>query len=157
MPAKAKTRGAEGKAAAGAAKSKIEGGIDGSAPPPDWGGATSARANHDLVAVRLAEITDPKAREASFRLLFDGNPIPTALCDPESYGFLAVNEAAAAMWGFSRDELLRMSLFDVALKEDWTRCAAARASLRCASSKSAPAASCAPTAPRSTSSSIGAR
>jgi PAS domain-containing protein len=58
-------------------------------------------------------------------LLFDGNPIPTALCDPQSYGFLAVNDAAAALWGYPREALLAMSLYDVALNEDWTRCAAA--------------------------------
>ena len=52
------------------------------------------------------EIADLRAREASFRLLFDGNPIPTALCDPDSYAFLAVNDAAAALWGYSREALL---------------------------------------------------
>jgi PAS domain-containing protein len=94
------------------------------------GGALAARADagasamkeaapHDFIAVSLSDISDLKAREASFRLLFDGNPIPTALCDPESYGFLAVNDAAAALWGYSREALLAMSLYDVALEEDW--------------------------------------
>ena len=54
---------------------------------------------NDLVAMRLTDIDDLRAREASFRLLFDGNPIPTALCDPDGYGFLAVNDAAVGALG----------------------------------------------------------
>ena len=67
-----------------------------------------------------------EAREASFRLLFEGNPIPTALCDAEGYGFLAVNDAAAALWGHSREALLGMSLYDVAPREDWDEMRRAR-------------------------------
>ena len=106
MPAKAKRRGAQ----VGRAEN----------------GRAAGGAMNDLVAVRLTEISDLKAREASFRLLFDGNPIPTALCDPRSYGFLAVNDAAASLWGHSREALLGMSLYDVAPREDWDdmrRCA----------------------------------
>ncbi len=135
MPAKAKRRGTQagkaeiGKAEAGraAANAARNGGdarfeID----PATKGAAMNDRDMDDLVAVKLAEISDLKAREASFRLLFDGNPIPTALCDPKSYGFLAVNDAAAALWGYSHEALLGMSLFDVAPQEDWDdmrRCA----------------------------------
>jgi diguanylate cyclase (GGDEF)-like protein/PAS domain S-box-containing protein len=81
--------------------------------------SVNASAMGDLVAMTLTDISDIKAREASFRLLFDGSPIPTAVCDPESCSFLAVNEAAAALWGFPREVLLGKSLYDVALKEDW--------------------------------------
>ncbi len=81
--------------------------------------SVNASAMGDLVAVTLTDISDIKAREASFRLFFDGSPMPTALCDPESFGFLAVNDAAAALWGCSREELLAMTAFDVTVEEDW--------------------------------------
>ena len=78
----------------------------------------NATAIGDLIGMTLTDISDIKAREASFRLLFDGSPMPTALCDPESFGFLAVNQAAAALWGFPQEALLAMNLYDVAVPED---------------------------------------
>ncbi len=78
----------------------------------------NAMAIGDLIGMTLTDISNIKAREASFRLLFDGSPMPTALCDPESFGFLAVNEAAAALWRFPREALLAMSLYDVAVPAD---------------------------------------
>ncbi len=80
--------------------------------------SVNAMAIGDLIGMTLTDISDIKAREASFRLLFEGSPIATALCDPETYGFLAVNDAAAALWGFSREALLGMSLYDVAVPAD---------------------------------------
>ncbi len=125
MPAKAKRRGAQvGRADNGRAAQSRRRPFE--IDPGASDRAMTGRAINDLVAVRLTEITDLKAREASFRLLFDGNPIPTALCDPRSYGFLAVNDAAASLWGHSREALLGMSLYDVAPREDWDdmrRCA----------------------------------
>ncbi|VFU09938.1 putative bifunctional diguanylate cyclase/phosphodiesterase [Methylocella tundrae] len=81
--------------------------------------SVNASAMGDLVAVTLTDISDIRARETSFRLLFDGSPTPTALCDPETFRFLAVNDAAAALWGFSREDLLTMTAFDVTPEEDW--------------------------------------
>ncbi|ACK51516.1 diguanylate cyclase/phosphodiesterase with PAS/PAC sensor(s) [Methylocella silvestris BL2] len=77
------------------------------------------RASGDLVAKTLANTGDLKAQDESFRLLFEGGPIPTALCDPESARFLVVNDAAAALWGFSASELLAMTAFDITPEEDW--------------------------------------
>ena len=88
------------------------------------GPASGHQAGSGLVAAWLAD--NGEAREASFRLLFEGNPIPTALCDAEGYGFLAVNDAAAALWGHSREALLGMSLYDVAPREDWDEMRRAR-------------------------------
>jgi|BarGraIncu00222A_1022003.scaffolds.fasta_scaffold114967_1 hypothetical protein len=85
MPAKAKRRGAQvGRAEIGRSAGRAAGNA-GDVPfeiePAASDCAATGRAMDDLVAVRLTEISDLKAREASFRLLFDGNPIPTALCD----------------------------------------------------------------------------
>ncbi|WP_245412110.1 sensor domain-containing protein [Methylocella silvestris] len=57
--------------------------------------------------------------QESFRLLFHGSPMPTALCDPESLRFLVVNDAAAALWGFSASALLAMTAFDITPEADW--------------------------------------
>lgn len=81
----------------------------------------NASAMGDLVAVTLTDISDLKAREASFKLLFDGSPVPTVLCDPESLGFLAVNDAATELWGYSRDALLRMNAFDIIPQDDFAK------------------------------------
>ena len=42
----------------------------------------------------LTDIGDLKQREASFRLLFDGNPVPMWLYDPSDLRILSVNDAA---------------------------------------------------------------
>ncbi|MBV8754791.1 MAG: EAL domain-containing protein [Hyphomicrobiales bacterium] len=59
------------------------------------------------------DITDLKRREASFRLLFDSNPLPMWVYDRESWRFLAVNDAAVKHYGYSRDQFLAMSILDI--------------------------------------------
>ncbi|HEY3666864.1 MAG TPA: PAS domain S-box protein, partial [Polyangiaceae bacterium] len=48
--------------------------------------------------------------EAAHRLLFESSPIPLLVFDVETLGFLAVNEAATRLYGYSHDELLQMVL-----------------------------------------------
>jgi PAS domain S-box-containing protein len=66
-------------------------------------------------AEALQELREGAAR---YRLLFEGNPLPAWLYDVETLGFLEVNEAAVARYGYSREEFLRMSLRDVFPPED---------------------------------------
>ncbi|HUA19989.1 MAG TPA: ATP-binding protein [Bryobacteraceae bacterium] len=47
--------------------------------------------------------------EARYRLLFEHNPLPMWVRDPASARFLAVNQAAAEVYGYSRDEFLAMT------------------------------------------------
>jgi diguanylate cyclase (GGDEF)-like protein/PAS domain S-box-containing protein len=47
------------------------------------------------------------------RTLFENNPFPVWVFDSYTLRFLAVNEATVAEYGYSRDEFLRMSLFDI--------------------------------------------
>ena len=54
-------------------------------------------------------------REELFRLLFKGNPMPMWVVDPETLRFLAVNAAAVAHYGYSRDDFLQMTAFDLRL------------------------------------------
>ncbi|MGQ0649674.1 MAG: HD domain-containing phosphohydrolase [Gemmatimonadaceae bacterium] len=53
-----------------------------------------------------------------YRLLFDRNPVPMWLFDRETHAFLDVNEAAVRHYGYSRDEFLAMTLWDIRPVED---------------------------------------
>ena len=57
-------------------------------------------------------------REDSFRLLFEGNPLPMWLIDVATMKFLAVNDAAVTHYGYSRDRFLQMSVLDIRPPED---------------------------------------
>jgi PAS domain S-box-containing protein len=59
----------------------------------------------------------PKMQEEPFRLLFDRNPVPMWLHDPDSLKILAVNEAAAALYGYSEEAFMTMSLLDLVPKD----------------------------------------
>ena len=69
------------------------------------------------VGVRI-DITDLKKREQSFRLLFDSNPMPMWVMDVDTLKFLAVNEAATAHYGYSREQFLQMGVLDLRVPED---------------------------------------
>ena len=51
--------------------------------------------------------------ERRYRLFFDANPQPMWVCDLTTQRFLAVNDAAVAHYGYSRDEFVGMSLDDI--------------------------------------------
>ncbi|AWI89019.1 diguanylate cyclase [Methylobacterium sp. DM1] len=72
-----------------------------------------ARAIGDLIAVAMTDIGDIKAREASFRFLFENNPLPMWLVDGETARFVAVNEAAVSHYGYSREAFLARGLSDL--------------------------------------------
>jgi len=59
------------------------------------------------------DITDLKRREASFRLLFDSNPLPMWVYDRATLRFLAVNDAAVKHYGYSREQFLAMTILDI--------------------------------------------
>ena len=70
------------------------------------------------IGVRI-DITDLKRREASFRMLFESHPLPMWVWDPETFRFLAVNDAAIAHYGYSREQFMAMTVFDMRPAEDW--------------------------------------
>ncbi len=70
----------------------------------------------DAVAVRQhLEAANIALREGetSYREMFGANPHPMWVFDMETLHFLAVNDAAIAKYGWSRDEFLAMSLRDI--------------------------------------------
>src|SRR5712691_6443408 len=68
-------------------------------------------------ARRRAE-DDLLTSERKYRLLFDQNPLPMWVFDRETLRFLAINEAAVAHYGFSREEFLAMTIKDIRPPED---------------------------------------
>lgn len=70
------------------------------------------------IGIRI-DITEMKRREASFRLLFDNNPVPMWVYDQATNIFVAVNDAAISHYGYSREQFIGMSLFEIIPPEDW--------------------------------------
>lgn len=56
--------------------------------------------------------------EERYRLLFESTPQPIWVYNEETLGFLAVNEAATRIYGYSRDEFLSMTIDDIRARED---------------------------------------
>ncbi|MCU0577955.1 MAG: PAS domain S-box protein [Desulfobacterota bacterium] len=56
--------------------------------------------------------------EARYRALFEANPQPMWVYDLETLSFLAVNDAAVAHYGFSREEFLAMTIVNIRPEED---------------------------------------
>ncbi len=59
------------------------------------------------------DVTEANAREESFRLLFKGNPVPMWVTDRESLRFIAVNEAAITLYGYTHEQFMAMTLADL--------------------------------------------
>ena len=72
----------------------------------------------DLISATLTDITGIRAREDSFRLLFDGNPMPMWLYDPDTLAIKSVNDAAIVHYGYSRERFASMTLLDVWPKDE---------------------------------------
>lgn len=59
--------------------------------------------------------------EAPYRQIFESSPSPMWVYDIETLRFLAVNDAAVAHYGYSREEFLKMTILDIRPQEDWER------------------------------------
>ncbi|HEY0848489.1 MAG TPA: EAL domain-containing protein [Bradyrhizobium sp.] len=62
-----------------------------------------------VVGLRV-DITELKQREASFRLLFDSNPVPMIVCSLDGERILSVNDAAVEHYRYSRSEFEKLSI-----------------------------------------------
>ncbi len=81
----------------------------------------------DLLGVTINDITEIRAREASFRLLFENNPLPMLLYDRDTLGLIKVNQAALDHYGFKDERFLAMRLRDLHPEEEWRALEANRA------------------------------
>jgi two-component system cell cycle sensor histidine kinase/response regulator CckA len=76
---------------------------------------------HDLkLAVTVRNEAERRLLESAqeYRLLFDGNPHAMWVFDAETLAFLAVNDAAVELYGFSREEFLGMTIRDIRPPEE---------------------------------------
>jgi PAS domain-containing protein len=72
-----------------------------------------ATAFGDMLSLTVSDVTALKRREASFRLLFDNNPMPMWVFDADTTEFFGVNDAAVQHYGYSRATFLRMKLHEI--------------------------------------------
>ncbi|HVF53795.1 MAG TPA: EAL domain-containing protein [Actinomycetota bacterium] len=72
------------------------------------------------IVLRRMGAVEARAAEVSrgYRLLFENNPAPMFVYEKRTLRFLAVNEAALAYYGFTRDEFATMTLIDIRPVED---------------------------------------
>src|ERR1700712_5686595 len=66
----------------------------------------------DIIGLRV-DITELKQREASFRLLFDSNPVPMIVCALNDERILGVNDAAVEHYGYGRAEFEKLTIRSV--------------------------------------------
>lgn len=59
-----------------------------------------------------------EAFEHNYRRLFEQNPQPMWVYDPETFAFIAVNDAAVRQYGYSADEFLAMTIKTIRPQED---------------------------------------
>src|SRR5207237_273283 len=59
-----------------------------------------------------------KLQEEQYRLLFQTNPNPMWVFETDSLKIVAVNDAAVAQYGYSREEFLKLTLRDLRPSED---------------------------------------
>jgi diguanylate cyclase (GGDEF)-like protein/PAS domain S-box-containing protein len=62
-----------------------------------------------IIGLRV-DITELKQREASFRLLFDSNPVPMLVCALDDERILSVNDAAIQHYGYSRSDFEMLTI-----------------------------------------------
>jgi diguanylate cyclase (GGDEF)-like protein/PAS domain S-box-containing protein len=62
-----------------------------------------------IIGLRV-DITELKQREASFRLLFDSNPVPMIVCALDGERILGINDAAIQHYGYSRGEFEKLTI-----------------------------------------------
>ncbi|MGD0197973.1 MAG: PAS domain S-box protein [Solirubrobacteraceae bacterium] len=78
---------------------------------PNVTARNAARRELDRTRDLLAE------NERRYRLLFERNPQPVAASDRDTHRYIAVSDSLVEKYGYSRDELLAMTIFDLIVPE----------------------------------------
>ncbi len=76
---------------------------------------------HEMAATIAARTAALHRSEQRYRLLFDASPLPIYVVDLETYRFLAVNDAAVAQYGWTREEFESHTLLDIRPPEERMR------------------------------------
>ena len=80
--------------------------------------ATVLSALEDVTRERLAERALYESRE-NYLQLFNSSPLPALVIEPETLNILDVNEKTVEHYGYSRDEFLRMTVFELRPKKQY--------------------------------------
>lgn len=101
---------------------------DGHLVPVRLQGCLVERDGERFIWSSVEDISEPKIAEqalleseARYRHLFEANPHPMWIYDLETLAFLAVNDAAVAHYGYSRDQFLAMTIKDIRPSADVQR------------------------------------
>ncbi len=78
-----------------------------------WNPAKACVAVGMMLIVFEEQVRTARALAGDYRLLFDHNPNPVWIYDTESLHFLAANEAACTLHGYTKHEFLRLRLPDI--------------------------------------------
>jgi PAS domain S-box-containing protein len=70
------------------------------------------------ISSRIKAEEELRSSEQKYKLLFESNPVPLTMIAKDDLSIIAVNEAAAHLYGYTRDEFLHSSVSIVRLKED---------------------------------------
>ncbi|TCJ14439.1 PAS domain S-box protein [Flaviaesturariibacter flavus] len=87
------------------------------APVQFRGQAASLATVNNVTRYRDAKQALRKSQE-DYKRLFNNAPLPQCISSCDGQRIIEVNEAATALYGYSREELLAMSAFDLSLPED---------------------------------------
>jgi PAS domain S-box-containing protein len=96
-------------------------GLESPEPVPTGGPAEVADLGEDINALIASLKHEWAARESAqqnYLRLFEGSPLPTLFFDPKTHRFLEANGAAAAAFGYSRQELTELSVADLYAPRD---------------------------------------
>ena len=66
----------------------------------------------------VRDVSEKKQRDASFEMLFERNPVPMWIFNAASLRFVSINDAACALYEYSKSEALRLSALDIRLPEE---------------------------------------
>ena len=80
-------------------------------------GQLTAGINHMLDEIQSRDQALQESEE-KYRRLFEANPNPMWVYDPETLAFLAVNEAAVRLYGYTQGEFLGMTIKDIRAPEE---------------------------------------
>ena len=96
-------------------------GLESPQPVPTGGPSEVADLGEDINALITSlkhEWAERESAQLNYMRLFDGSPLPTLFFDPKTHRFLEANDAAAAAFGYSRQELTELSVADLYAPRD---------------------------------------
>jgi PAS domain S-box-containing protein len=75
----------------------------------------------EVITDRVKAENELKTSEENYRYLFENNPHPMWIYDLSNFKFLAVNNTAIQKYGYSKDEFLSMTLYDIRPEYEWNK------------------------------------